>query len=71
MANFPGPTCNRIIETDPMIIKAPGAAAEVVGGMGWGSRTSLFGHLGGDPKGQNPSKPTAPEITIKHVKAGE
>jgi len=66
--NFPRPTYNRIIDTDPMIMKAPGAAAEEVGGMGWGSRVSLFGHMGTDPKGQNSAKPTAPEMTISHVK---
>jgi len=67
MARWPNPTYNRIIETDPQIVKVPGASSEVVGGMGWGARTSLFGFLGGDPKSQNPSKPSAPEISISHV----
>jgi hypothetical protein len=59
--NFPGPNINRLIDQDPQIVKIP------LDNMGWGSRTSIFSHLGDDPKGQDPAKPTAPEITIKHI----
>ncbi len=59
--NFPGPNINRLIEKDPQIVKID------LDQMGWGSRTSIFGKLGNDPVGQNPAKPTAPEMTIKHT----
>lgn len=59
---FPAPNYNRIIESDPQIVKVP------LDTMGWGSRMSAFGELGNDPKSNNPSKPTAPEMTINHVK---
>lgn len=59
--NFPGPSINRIIETDPQIVKVP------LDHFGWGARQSIFGHLGNDPKSNNPAKPTAPEMTIKHT----
>jgi hypothetical protein len=59
--NFPGPSINHLIETDPMIVKIP------LDNMGWGARTSIFNQLGNDPKSQNPSKPTAPEMTVKHT----
>lgn len=58
--NFPGPNINRIIETDPQIVKIP------LDNMGFGSRKSMFAQLGNDPISQNPSNPTAPEMTIKH-----
>lgn len=67
MAKWPGPSYNRIIETDPQIVKVPGASAEILGGFGWGSRPSLFGRLGNDPKSNDPAKPSAPEMTIRHV----
>lgn len=60
---FPGPSINRLIENDAQIVKIP------LDNMGWGSRPSIFGMLGGDPKSQNPARPTAPEMTIKHVKS--
>lgn len=53
MAQFPGPTYNRIIESDPQIIKVP------MDTMGFGARSSAL------PKGE--AAPTAPEMTIKHV----
>jgi hypothetical protein len=59
--NFPGPNINRLIETDPQIVKV---------GMdyfGWGSRSSIFGQLKGDVRSNNPAPPHAPEMTIKHV----
>ena len=59
--NFPGPNINRIIENDPMIVKVP------MDNMGWGSRASIFGQLGNDARSNNPAKPTAPEMTIKHI----
>jgi len=59
--NFPGPNINRIIDKDPQIVKID------LDNMGWGSRKSIFAQLGNDPVGQDPSQPTAPEITIKHI----
>ncbi len=59
--NFPGPNINRLIEQDPQIVKVD------MDVMGWGSRKSIFSQLGDDPKSNNPAKPTAPEMTIKHV----
>lgn len=59
---FPAPTYNRLIETDPQIVKVP------MDTFGWGARNSIFGELGNDPKSNNPSKPTAPEMTIVHTK---
>lgn len=53
MAQFPGPTYNRIIETDPQIVKVP------LDSMGWGARASA------QPKGD--AAPSAPQMTIKHV----
>lgn len=68
MARWPGPTYNRLIVTDPQIVKVDGASAEVVGGFQWGSRQSLFSnHLNNDPKGANPGQPSAPEMTIRHT----
>jgi len=61
MPKWPGPSYNRIIESDPQIVKVP------LDYMGWGSRSSIFGQLGDDPKSNNAANPTAPEITIKHV----
>ena len=66
MANFPGPTYNRLIETDPQIVKVP------MDNMGWGARLSIMGNgaLGADPSyndNQKSGKPTAPEMTIRHT----
>jgi len=66
MPNFPGPGYNRIIETDPQIVKVP------LDNMGIGARLSIFGKdiMGGDPSNnanQKSGPPGAPEITIKHV----
>ncbi len=61
MPKFPGPNYNSLINSDPQIVKV---------GMdecGIGARKSIFGQLGNDPKGNNPAKPTAPEMTIKHT----
>lgn len=55
MAQFPGPSYNRIIESDPQIVKVP------MDNMAWGSRPSAM------PKGGE--APAAPEMTIKHVKS--
>jgi hypothetical protein len=55
MANFPGPTYNRIIESDSQIIKVP------MDKMGWGARASA------QPNGD--AAPKAPEMTLKHVKS--
>ncbi len=61
MANFPGPSYNRIIESDPQIISV---------GMdkftGWGARASVM-PSGGDPTTNNSAAPRAPEMTVKHV----
>jgi hypothetical protein len=59
--NFPGPSINHLIETDPQIIKIP------LDNMGFGSRKSMFAQLGSDPTSQDPSKPYNGELTIKHV----
>jgi len=66
MANFPGPTYNRIIETDPQIIKVP------LDNMGWGARLSVMGKgvMGNEPQNnsnQRSGPPSAPEFSIKHV----
>jgi hypothetical protein len=66
MANFPGPTYNRIIETDPQIVKVP------LDNVGWGARLSIMGSgvLGADPGStgnQKSGAPKAPEFSIKHV----
>ena len=61
MANWPNPTYNRIIETDPQIVKVP------LDHFQWGSKNSIMAKLKGDPQGDNPAPPTAPEMTIKHI----
>ena len=64
MANFPGPTYNRIIETDPQILKVP------LDNVGWGARMSIFGAMSADPSANSSQKsgqPSAPEFGIKHV----
>ena len=62
MANFPGPKTNRLIDTDPQIVKVP------MDYMDWGARASIM------PKGTNPkgttsgqSPGTSGEMTIKHT----
>jgi hypothetical protein len=65
MANFPKPSFNRIIESDPQIVKVAMDLVE------WGARPSLFAeNLGTNPKDPYPSKPGAPEISIQHVSNG-
>ena len=59
--NFPGPNINRLIETDPQIIKVP------LDQMGWGSRMSIFGHMNNSALSNDPAQPSAPEMSIKHV----
>ena len=59
--NFPGPSINKTIDEDPMIVKIP------LEYMGFASRKSAFNVLGNDPTSQDPSQPSAPEMTIKHV----
>lgn len=60
--NFPGPSYNKLIETDSQIVKIDLDIVE------WGARMSIF------PKGDNPQSPgkvgqapVAPEMTIKHT----
>ena len=52
--NFPGPNINRLIESDPQIIKVPMDKTD------WGSRPSELSRIGSKP-GSNS------EMTIKHV----
>ena len=59
--NFPGPSINRLIENDPQIIKVP------MDHMGWGSRMSSLARLNNSVTSNDPAKPGAPEMTIKHV----
>ena len=59
--NFPGPSINRLIENDPMIIKVP------MDEMGWGSRKSSLARLNNSASSNDPAAPSAPEMTIKHV----
>lgn len=68
MPNWPSPSYNRLITTDPQIVKAPGAAAEQFV-YGWGARPSLLRNMSSDPSSdQNkPGEPRAPEMTIVHV----
>lgn len=60
--SFPGPSYNRLIETDPQIVKVAMDIAE------WGARMSVM------PSGRDPQKPgevhgapAAPEMVIKHT----
>lgn len=48
---FPGPNYNKLVNTDPQIVKIDLDKVE------WGSRSSIL----------NKAKPSAPEMTIKHV----
>ena len=59
--NFPGPSINRLIDTDPQIVKVP------MDYFQWGSRPSIM-PKGGDPKGsQSGQAPgSGSEMTIKH-----
>lgn len=59
--NFPGPSINRLIETDPQIIKVP------MDEMGWGSRKSTLARLKNSVSSNDPAAPGAPEMSIKHV----
>jgi len=59
---FPAPNYNRIIESDPQIVKVP------LDEFGWGARSSLFSELRHDARSNSPSKPDAPEMGIRHVK---
>lgn len=59
--NFPGLSINRLIETDPQIVKVAMDYTE------WGTRRSLFKNLGSDPTQPYPSQPNAKEMTIKHT----
>ena len=66
MPNFPGPTYNRIIETDPQIVKVP------LDNMGIGARLSIMGSdaMGSEPQNnanQKSGPPAAPEIMLKHT----
>jgi hypothetical protein len=60
---FPGPNYNSIIEKDPQIVKINLDTVE------WGSRRSVTGMLNkdGSQPDQIHGRPSAPEITIKHV----
>lgn len=63
---FPGPNINRLIETDPQIVKID------LGLVEWGTRRSLQNVLKNEQStpGGAPSNPAAPEMTIKHVGRG-
>jgi hypothetical protein len=66
MANFPGPTYNRLIETDPQILKVP------MDNVGIGARMSIFGadSMGADSSANSAQKsgpPAAPEFALKHT----
>lgn len=62
MSKFPAPGYNKVIGTDAQFVKVP------MDFFGSGSRQSVFGELGNDPKSNNPAKPTAPEMTVQHTK---
>ncbi len=61
--NFPGPNINRLIDQDPQIVKVP------LDYTGWGARPSVMALMNSDPSStsNNPGKPSAPEMTIRHV----
>ena len=59
--NFPGPNINRLIDSDPQIIKVP------MDETGWGSRKSSMARLNNSAISNDPAAPSAPEMTIKHV----
>ena len=61
--NFPGPNINRLIDQDPQIVKVP------MDYTGWGARASVMALMSSDPASASnlPGKPTAPEMTIRHV----
>ncbi len=61
--NFPGPNINRLIDKDPQIIKIE------MDKMDWGTRMSTFGRMNAKAGSGNPSQPSAPEMTISHVKS--
>lgn len=60
---FPGPNLNKLIETDPQIVKVNLDIVE------WGSRRSLQNVLSGDASvpGKVGAPPSAPEMTINHT----
>lgn len=62
-STFPGPNLNRLIETDPMIVKVNLDQVE------WGSRRSVQNMLGGNPAtpGHVAGPPAAPEMRINHT----
>lgn len=63
MARWPNPTYNKLIETDPQIVKVS------LDYFSWGSRPSMFAQLNGNAKGDTPGKPGGGgEMTIKHTK---
>jgi len=63
MARWPNPTYNKIIDRDPQIVSV--GRDEFTG---WGARPSGL-PSGGDPKTNDSAAPTAPEMTIQHVKS--
>ena len=60
--NFPGPSINRLIDTDPQIVKVP------LDYFQWGSRPSVM-PSGTDPKGSKSGQApgSSGEMTIKHT----
>ncbi len=59
--NFPGPSINRLIDSDPQIVKVP------MDEMGWGSRKSALARLNNSVTSNDPAAPSAPEMSVKHV----
>jgi hypothetical protein len=62
MARFPAPNYDRLIDKDPQIVKVG------MDEVGIGARKSIFGKLSSDARSNNPSPPSAPEMSIKHTK---
>jgi hypothetical protein len=60
--NFPGPNINRLIDTDPQIVKVP------MDYFQWGARASNM-PKGTDPKSDKPGQAPGSnsEMTIKHT----
>lgn len=63
MPKFPGPTYNRVIDTDPQIVSVGMKKT-----MEIGSRMSAM-PKGGDVVNGVGAAPSAPEMTISHVKS--
>lgn len=60
--NFPGPSYNKLIETDSQIVKVDLDIVE------WGARKSIFPKGGSaEVPGKVGQAPTAPEMVIKHT----